>query len=55
MDIEKELAEAKQKRQEAVDKVNQLDAEKQALIQEALKLDGEVRVLERLAKGVDNS
>ena len=55
MNIAEELAEAKQKRKEAVDKINQLDVEKQDWIQEALKLDGEVRVLERLAKGVGSS
>jgi len=49
MDIEKELAEVKRKRKDAVERINQLDQDKQALLQEALKLDGEVRVLERLA------
>ena len=44
MDIVKELQEATKKR------ASRLEQEKQLLLQEALRLDGEVRVLERLAK-----
>ena len=49
MDISKELAEAKHKRQEIVNEINELDRQKQLKLQEALRLDGEVRALERLA------
>jgi hypothetical protein len=49
VDIAKELEEARRKRQELVDRINRLGEERQALLQEALRLDGEVRVLERLA------
>ncbi len=50
MDIIKELAEAKQRRLEIVNQINDLDRQKQQLFQEALRLDGEVRLLERLSK-----
>jgi len=48
MDIAKELAEAKEKQVEVVNEINALDQRKQSLIQEALKLEGEIRVLTRL-------
>lgn len=50
MNLTEELAEAKRKRAEIVDRINQLAEERQALLQEALKIEGEVRILERLAK-----
>jgi len=50
MDITKELTEAKQRRQETVNQINQLKQQEQALLQEALRIDGEVRTLERLSK-----
>jgi len=53
MDISKELTEAKRKRQEIVNQINESDRQKQQLIQEALRLDGEVRTLERLSKDGD--
>ena len=55
MDIEKELADAKRKREEIVNRINQLAEQRQMLLQEALRLDGEVRVLERMAKTDTNS
>ena len=48
MDIEKDLAEAKEKQVEVVNEINALDQRKQSLIQEALKLEGEIRALTRL-------
>lgn len=55
MDISKELAEAKQHRQELVDQVNQiaeninqLEQERKRLLHEAVLVAGEVRALERL-------
>jgi len=50
MDIVKELKEAKQRRQQIVDEINQLDQRRQGLLQEALRTDGEVRMLERLSR-----
>lgn len=57
MDITQELAEAKLKRQELINKTNelaeqgqQIQAQRQQVLQEALKMDGEVRILERMAK-----
>ncbi len=50
LDIKEELQKAKDKRQEIILKINALKDEEQGLLQEALKLDGEVRALERLAK-----
>jgi len=51
MDIQQELEEAKKKRREVVDQLNEMDEQKQMLLQEVLRLDGEVRALERLAGG----
>jgi len=48
MDIQKELEEAKKKQVEVVNEINALDQRKQSLIQEALKLEGEIRALTRL-------
>jgi predicted nuclease with TOPRIM domain len=48
VDIAKELEEAKGKRAEMINRINQLDQERQNLLQEALRMDGEVRTLERL-------
>ena len=51
MNISKELEDAKRKRAELVDRINQLEQEKQTLLQEVLRTDGEVRILEKLSKG----
>jgi len=53
MDILKELKEAKQHREQVVAQINELAQQRQALLQEALRLDGEVRTLERLSKDGD--
>jgi len=50
VDITKELEEARKKRAEMIDRINQLDQERQRLLQEALRMDGEVRTLDRLSK-----
>ena len=57
MNLEQKLEEAKAKRKEIVNQVNaiaeeieRLSQQRQSLLQEALKLDGECRVLERLLK-----
>lgn len=56
MDIKVELEEAKTNRQKIIDRVNligeeinRLSQERQGLLQEALRCDGEVRVLERIS------
>jgi len=56
MKLEQKLEEAKSKRKEIVEKVNELAEEieglrnkRQNLLQEALRYDGEVRALEALA------
>jgi len=57
MDIAKELSEAKQKQQERANRLNQLRQEfqqqEQALLQEILRTDGEIRLLQRLSKDGD--
>lgn len=57
MNLEQKLEEAKAKRREIVDQVNgiadeteKLKQRRQALLQEALRFDGEVRALEALVK-----
>jgi chromosome segregation ATPase len=49
MDIEKELDKANQERNEIIERINELDRQKQGLLQEALRLEGEIRVLKRLS------
>ena len=51
MDTKQELKETQAKQRELVEKVNQLDQEKQELLQELLRLDGEIRVLKRINGG----
>jgi len=53
IDIKIVLAEAKKTRQALIDRINQLAEQRQTLLQEALRLDGEIRVLQRL-DGADN-
>ena len=50
MSLEQKLEEAKAKRKEIVDRVNALADQSQALLEEALRFDGEVRALEALVK-----
>ena len=57
MDLAKNLEEAKAKRREIVEQVNalaeemeRLNKQRQMLLQEALRYDGEVRALEALVK-----
>lgn len=48
MDIPNLLEEAKQRQRELVDQINLLEQRKQQLLQEALKMEGEIRILQRL-------
>ncbi len=57
MNLEQKLKEAEVKRKEIVERVNalaeeieQIREQRQSLLQEALRLDGEVRALEALIK-----
>jgi len=50
MDLKKKLEEAKARRQQLVEQVNKLAEQRQHLLQEALKYEGEVRVLEEMVK-----
>ena len=52
--ISKELEETKKKQAEVVNEINALEQRKQSLIQEALKLEGEIRALTRLVNKKDN-
>jgi hypothetical protein len=52
--VEKELTEAKKKQVEVVAEINALEQRKQERLQEALKLEGEIRALTRLANKKDN-
>lgn len=53
MDLVKELAEARQNKQEIINQIRELDKQRQPLLQEALRLEGEVRTLERLSRNGD--
>ena len=48
IDIEKELEEAKERREQTVNQINELAQQRRALLQEALRLDGEVRRLQSM-------
>lgn len=50
MDIDKVLQETKEKSNEALKRLNLLEHDKQNLLQEILRLDGEVRVLKRISE-----
>ena len=49
MDIDKLFEETKVKLETAVKRIAQIDEEKQMLLQELLRLDGELRVLKKLS------
>jgi len=53
MDLVKELAEARQNKQEIINQIRELDQQRQQLLQEGLRLEGEVRTLERLSRNGD--
>ena len=50
MTLEQILNETEMKMQGLVGKIQQLDQEKQGLLQETLRVDGEIRILKRLIK-----
>lgn len=51
MDIKAELKANRKKLQDIAREINQLNRQRQALLQEALRLEGEQRVLSRLDGG----
>ena len=53
MDITKELAQAQERRAETVNRLNALRAQQQEVLQEVLRIDGEVRLLQRLSQNGD--
>ena len=55
MDYEQALEEAQAKQKELVDKANQLEQERQLILQELLRLDGEIRVLKRIDEDEHNA
>lgn len=48
LNAKEELEATRKKQQDIVQQINQLDEQKQQLLQEALRLDGEARLLTRL-------
>lgn len=48
MNIKKSLEEAQAKQRKLVEKANQLEQERQMILQELLRLDGEIRLLKRM-------
>lgn len=55
MDLKAELETNRKNLQDITKEINRLDREKQALLQEALRLDGERRVLSRLDGGKEKN
>lgn len=55
MDIKKALEEVQSAQRELVGNINQLDQKRQVIIEELLRLDGEIRVLRRLNDAPDAS
>lgn len=57
MDAQKELIETKERQRQAVEQLNnlrqQFQQQEQALLQEILRTDGEIRLLQRLSKDGD--
>ena len=53
MDIKQELEATRKRQQDIVEQINQLKEKEQQLLQEALRLDGEVRLLARISKDGD--
>ena len=54
MELKEELESTRKRQQDIVQQINQLEEQKQQLLQEVLRLDGEVRLLTRLSKDESN-
>jgi len=48
MNVKHELEDAKKRQQEVVAQINAIKQQEQALLQEALRIDGELRLLQRM-------
>jgi len=48
MEIKKELQESKRRREELIARINQIEQEKQQLLQEAIKIEGRLQLLQEL-------
>ena len=48
VNIKEQLKDAQKRQQEVVAQINALDQQKQLLLQEALRIDGEIRLLQRM-------
>jgi len=48
MNVKQELADAKKRQQQVVAEINAIKQQEQQLLQEALKIEGEIRVLKRM-------
>ena len=46
--IKEQLKDAQKRQQEVVAQINALEQQKQLLLQEALRIDGEIRLLQRM-------
>ena len=53
MELKEELESTRKRQQDIVKQINQLEEQKQQLLQEVLRLDGEIRLLARLSKDGD--
>ena len=47
-DIKSQIEDAQKRQQEVVEQINALEQQRQLLLQEALRIDGELRVLRRM-------
>ena len=54
-EVKELLEEARQKQVEVVNRINEAKQQEQQLLQEALRLEGEIRLLSRLADNGDGS
>jgi len=50
MELNEELEATRKRQQDIVHQINQLKEQEQQLLQEALKIEGEIRLLTRLSK-----
>ena len=48
MEIKKELQESKRRREELIARINQIEQEKLQLLQEAIKIEGRLQLLQEL-------
>ena len=54
MDIKAQLEDAQKRQQEVMAQINSLEQQKQLLLQEALKTEGQIRILRKLMSDGDD-